>query len=177
MSRRRYGSRLSSSSACFASLVPARQTWLLTAVYTGARLSELCALTWADVDFAAGLVHARHQDRAQRSTPPGASAAGSAPKGRAESARPRAGPWGSVRRDLAVACRKLGVPVVTPNDLRRTFASWLVQGASRAMWSPSCSVTAAAPWWSASMAAWPRTPCWPPWASFPARAPRAGFSR
>ena len=55
--------------------------------------------------------------------PPDASAAGSAPEGRAESARPRAGPVGQRAADLAVACRKLGVPVVTPNDLRRTFAS------------------------------------------------------
>lgn len=33
-------------------------------------------------------------------------------------------PWGNIRRDLATACRKAGVPRVTPNDLRRTFASW-----------------------------------------------------
>jgi integrase len=33
--------------------------------------------------------------------------------------------WGNVRRDLAVACRAIGVEPVTPNDLRRTFATWL----------------------------------------------------
>ncbi len=36
-------------------------------------------------------------------------------------------PWGNARRDLALYCVKAGVPVVTWNDLRRTFASLLVQ--------------------------------------------------
>jgi integrase len=34
-------------------------------------------------------------------------------------------PWGNVRRDLAAACARLGIPPVSPNDLRRTFATWL----------------------------------------------------
>jgi integrase len=46
---------------------------------------------------------------------------------RAGWAGPVVQPWGSVRRDLANACTRAGVPKVTPNDLRRTFASWLVQ--------------------------------------------------
>ena len=37
-------------------------------------------------------------------------------------------PWSNVTRDLARACARAGVPRVTPNDLRRTFASWLIQG-------------------------------------------------
>lgn len=36
-------------------------------------------------------------------------------------------PWGNIVRDLAGACTRAGVPRVTLNDLRRTFASWLVQ--------------------------------------------------
>ena len=36
-------------------------------------------------------------------------------------------PWGSVGRDLPEACERAGVPRVTLNDLRRTFASWSVQ--------------------------------------------------
>lgn len=41
--------------------------------------------------------------------------------------------WGNVRRDLAYACSQLGIPPVTPNDLRRSFAKWLrVGGASPA---------------------------------------------
>jgi len=32
-----------------------------------------------------------------------------------------------VRRDLALACKAARIRRVTPNDLRRTFASWLKQ--------------------------------------------------
>lgn len=35
--------------------------------------------------------------------------------------------WHSVRRDLAAACARAKIAAVTPNDLRRTTASWLVQ--------------------------------------------------
>lgn len=33
--------------------------------------------------------------------------------------------WSNVRRDLAAVCASLGVAPVTPNDLRRTFGTWL----------------------------------------------------
>lgn len=39
---------------------------------------------------------------------------------------PVVGRWSNVRRDLPDACARAGVPRCTPNDLRRTFASWLV---------------------------------------------------
>ena len=35
--------------------------------------------------------------------------------------------WGSIGRDLPDACTRAGVPRITCNDLRRTFASWSVQ--------------------------------------------------
>jgi len=111
-----------------ATLPPARQTWLLAAVYTGGRLSELVALAWSDVDFASGMIHLRgtKTERSDRIIPlhPRLAARLSAER---RVRGPVLAPWGSVRRDLALACRKAGVPVVTPNDLRRTFASWLVQ--------------------------------------------------
>jgi integrase len=34
-------------------------------------------------------------------------------------------PWGNSRRDLAEACKRAGIPTVSPNDLRRTFGTWL----------------------------------------------------
>lgn len=45
----------------------------------------------------------------------------------AETSGPICEPWGSIRRDLHRACDRAGIPRVSPNDLRRTFASWLVQ--------------------------------------------------
>ncbi len=34
-------------------------------------------------------------------------------------------PWASARRDLLVACKRAGIPRCSPNDLRRTCATWL----------------------------------------------------
>lgn len=34
-------------------------------------------------------------------------------------------PWGNVRRDLHEACQRIGIPPCSPNDLRRTTATWL----------------------------------------------------
>jgi integrase len=36
-------------------------------------------------------------------------------------------PWTNVRHDLATACRRAGIAACTPNDLRRTAATWLRQ--------------------------------------------------
>src|SRR5437899_3193428 len=47
------------------------QPLLLTGAYTGMRLSEVLALSWDDIDFAAGVVHVRHQlARGRRGVPP-----------------------------------------------------------------------------------------------------------
>jgi integrase len=36
-------------------------------------------------------------------------------------------PWGNARRDLVQACDKVGILPCSPNDLRRTCATWLRQ--------------------------------------------------
>jgi integrase len=36
-------------------------------------------------------------------------------------------PWGNMRRDIAAACKRAGIPTFTSNDLRRTSATWLVK--------------------------------------------------
>jgi integrase len=44
---------------------------LATGAYTGMRLSEVLGLSWQDVDFAAGVIHVRHQlARGRRGVPP-----------------------------------------------------------------------------------------------------------
>lgn len=45
--------------------------------------------------------------------------AAAAPKGRAFE------PWSNIRRDLAAACERAGIPRCSPNDLRRTAGQWL----------------------------------------------------
>lgn len=37
-------------------------------------------------------------------------------------------PWQNARRDLALACDRAGIESCSPNDLRRTCATWLRQG-------------------------------------------------
>jgi integrase len=41
--------------------------------------------------------------------------------------RPMFAPWPNVRRSLLSACKRAGIAPVSPNDLRRTFATWLQQ--------------------------------------------------
>jgi integrase len=113
-----------------------RQFWVVTAVQSGARVSELegnddhRGIEWQDVDLETGWCRI-----------PGAKTKGAwrrvpisddwrawleaIPK--AERVGLLVTPWPNYRRDLAVACMAIGIPRVTANDLRRTFCSWLLQ--------------------------------------------------
>lgn len=105
-----------------------RKLWLLAAVYLGCRLSELQKLRWEDAapDLSAIHVRGRKTGGADRVLPIPARLAREL-----QSHRAARGPlllkWQNVRRDLAKYCAELGLPKSTPNDLRRTYASWLVQ--------------------------------------------------
>jgi len=47
-------------------------------------------------------------------------------------------PWGNMVRDLKLACRRAGIDPCGPNDLRRTFATWLrAAGASPDLIAPT----------------------------------------
>jgi len=113
-------------------LPPNRSLTLLFFVFTGASLGEARRCTRGDVDFEnkvltlpgtkrearnrripfglfSELEDLLHQLEDQMS--PGQTAL--LPK------------WSNIRRDLAMACEKTGIERVSPNDLRRTFGSWL----------------------------------------------------
>lgn len=105
-----------------------RGFWLLCAVYLGARLGELERLLWEDLAPDLSVAHIRGTKTAgsDRHVPIHPRLVAELRKRRSQ-AGPLLPHWHNVRRDLALACAALGIPKTTPNDLRRTFASWLVQ--------------------------------------------------
>jgi integrase len=116
-------------SQLFDALAPKRRFWFAVAVLTGARLSEVHALRWEEhirLDTGEILLPGTKTRRAHRRVP----IASALRPLLAEHRRPQ-GPvvdhWGNARRDLAATCDRLGIRRVTPNDLRRTFVSWLKQ--------------------------------------------------
>lgn len=106
-----------------------RKSWVLLAVFTGGRLSELESLKWGDLNFAKGQIHIRGTKtaRSDRFIPMDPELAELLRPLRGEADQPVAGKWSNVRRDLRKACEKAKIEPVSPNDLRRTFASWLKQ--------------------------------------------------
>jgi len=101
---------------------------------TGARWSECNSALRTGIDKGAGMVHLRGTKTAgaDRVVPVvGASApwltyALKHAQGKAPALFT---PWPhNVHRDLAAACARAEIPVCTPNDLRRTFATWLRAG-------------------------------------------------
>jgi integrase len=107
-----------------------RRFWLALAVYLGGRLSEIEErLDWSEVDLEANVLRLRGTKTAgsDRSIPiPAPLAAILAEVPPQERTGPVAGVWPNIRRDLTKACERAGIPRVSPNDLRRTYASWLV---------------------------------------------------
>lgn len=106
-----------------------RLPWLALAVYTGGRSSEVEQLRWEehiDLEHRTIILPGTKTQRALRKIPM------SEPLAKFLEAMPNKNgpvvePWHNQRRDLADACDALGFERVSPNDLRRTFASWMKQ--------------------------------------------------
>jgi integrase len=113
-----------------AKLPARRRLWLTVACYTGARASELRGLRWEDIDLKGGWIElpGTKTVRSRRKVPIAPALAAALAKARPKKAigllLPRQGP--NVHRALRRACAALGIDPVSPNDLRRTYASWLV---------------------------------------------------
>ena len=106
-----------------------RAWWLAVATFTGARRSEVERLVVEEhVDLDGGWLRipGTKTERSARMIPLNDFLlqlfAQHAPE-----RGPLVRPWPNVNRDLAAACVRAEVPRVSPNDLRRTFASWLKQ--------------------------------------------------
>jgi integrase len=116
--------------ALLASLTPKRRLWVALASLGGMRLGEVERVAWDGIDLKTGWIRVLGSKtkgswrrvpiaaplRAILETVPQAQRRGLV-----------AGHWGNVRRDLTATCKRAKVPRVTPNDLRRTFASLMVQ--------------------------------------------------
>jgi integrase len=106
--------------------------WLCAAVATGARLSELGRMRRSDIDTKAGRVRIHGTKTVgARGTIPIVSATRPLLDFALEHGREgeRLLPtWGRVRPILDRTRKAAGLKHITPNDLRRTFATWMVEG-------------------------------------------------
>lgn len=102
------------------------QLWVLLAVYSGARRSELERLKPADVDLDSGMLRVRGSG-SPRDVPlhPRILPLLRKQKTTTEHLLPS---WESEQEDIAIACQRARVPVIGPEDLRRTFCQWLIDG-------------------------------------------------
>lgn len=126
-------------------VAPGRVLWASLATLAGGSAGEVERIDWASVDFANGrlLVPGTKRETRRRWVPIAAALRVKLLEVPEEKRRGRVvRPWSNVRRDLHLAAARANakaaelakangeqapIPNVSPNDLRRTFGSWLVQ--------------------------------------------------
>lgn len=121
--------------------IPAdRQAHVKFILATGARWSESLRAEKSDINFKAGTIFLRGT-KTEKSLRKFVMAGHM--KGMLESvckdsyardSGPMFLPWRNYRRGLLAACKRANVPPTTPNDLRRTFASWLRDAGGDIKW-------------------------------------------
>ena len=115
-------------------LSPARALWVALATLGGLRSSEVERVTWAMVDLATGWLRVPGSKTAKsRRRVPIVPALAHQLAHATRTGELVVTPWKNVRRDLHIACAKAHIAPVSPNDLRRTFASWLKQHGADSM--------------------------------------------
>jgi integrase len=111
-----------------ATLAPHHAARIAYAFGTGGRDGEVeRALPHEDVDWTAGEVRVRGtKTRASKRTIPITPLMRPYLLRALDGVAPGMGfrPWGNRNRDLVAACKRIGIPRVSMNDVRRSFASW-----------------------------------------------------
>lgn len=108
-----------------AQLSEERRDYLDAYVYTGARRSELYSLTAHDLDGERLRIRGTKTASAWRWVPVAEPLRPVLERRAKSCAGPLFPKWGKDTRDLALACGRAKIAPVSPNDLRRTFCSWL----------------------------------------------------
>lgn len=117
----------------WAALPAKRRPYLDYSIAIGGRMSEVARARHGDVGVLSVLVRGSKTEAAWQHIPiteitrPLIDRATRCPAGVAEIFIPGApmfAPWANINRDLKKACAKAGIPPVSTNDLRRTFAQW-----------------------------------------------------
>jgi len=114
--------------ALYVALRPERREYLQEFCGLGARDSELYRITPVDIEPEFGRVRipGTKTEASERWLQPPAELFNILLERSARTplGQPLFPRWLNVRRDLEVACKRAGIAKVSPNDLRRTFASW-----------------------------------------------------
>lgn len=116
--------------ALISALPPARAAHVVFIVCTGARWGESQRAQSTDINGPMVLLRGTKTKRAWRTVPVPPTMRRALEWSLVNAGKGLLGlhlfaPWGNVRRDLGKACAAIGIDPVTPNDLRRTFATWL----------------------------------------------------